>query len=381
MRHTGAVSREAGLAMDKAHQIQSLAHRSLLLVMLASTPMIASAQAPHVTSVTSSRFERWEIGLLPTLRKLSGDVMGDHVWGMGATLATEYRVKGPLGLQAAMTGAFNPQLNFKDQATLNEVSASMSALIRPVDASAWAPYALLGIAWQRFRIVDPPPGFQARSSFVAPHAGVGIRYQLTRWLAWRNEVNTQFRSGRSSFGAISGLSLRFVGRRAEPPPPRPIVVHDTVTLRDTVVVRERFTVTDTLRIRDTVIVRETFNVERVIPGETLILTLKDANFDFAKSALRPEASPPLDSLAKQLVNAAGAVRIKVVGHTDHIGSPAANRKLGLARATAVRDHLTSLGVPAGLIDVRSEGEDSPIATNQTEAGRQLNRRVVIWRVP
>jgi len=374
------MSREAGLAMDKGHQVWSLAHRSLLLVMLASPPMIASAQAPHVTSVTSSRFERWEIGLLPTLRKLSGDVMGDHVWGMGATLAAEYRVKGPLGLQAAMTGAFNPQLNFKDQATLNEVSASLSALVRPVDANAWSPYAVFGVAWQRFRIVDPPPGFQARSSFVAPHAGVGIRYQLNRWLAWRNELNTQFRNGRTSFGAVSGVSLRFIGRAPEPPP-RTIVLRDTVIYRDTVIVREQFTVTDTLRIRDTVVVRETFNVERVIPGETLILTLKDANFDFAKAALRPEASPPLDSLAKQLVNAAGAVRIKVVGHTDHIGSSAANNKLGMARASAVRDHLTSLGVPAGLIEVRSEGEDSPIATNQTEAGRQLNRRVVIWRVP
>jgi outer membrane protein OmpA-like peptidoglycan-associated protein len=249
-----------------------------------------------------------------------------------------------------------------------------------VDANAWSPYAVFGVAWQRFRIVDPPPGFQARSSFVAPHAGVGIRYQLNRWLAWRNELNTQFRNGRTSFGAVSGVSLRFIGRAPEPPP-RTIVLRDTVIYRDTVIVRERFTVTDTLRIRDTVVVRETFSVERVIPGETLILTLKDANFDFAKAALRPEASPPLDSLAKQLVNAAGAVRIKVVGHTDHIGSSAANNKLGMARASAVRDHLTSLGVPAGLIEVRSEGEDSPIATNQTEAGRQLNRRVVIWRVP
>jgi outer membrane protein OmpA-like peptidoglycan-associated protein len=106
-----------------------------------------------------------------------------------------------------------------------------------------------------------------------------------------------------------------------------------------------------------------------------------ANFDFAKWTLRPEASPPLDSLAAQLIAAGGAVRIKVVGHTDHVGSHAANRTLGMARAIAVRDHLSRLGVPANLVDVRTEGEESPIATNETEAGRQLNRRVVIWSVP
>ena len=181
-------------------------------------------------------------------------------------------------------------------------------------------------------------------------------------------------------GAHSGLSFRFVAP-PRPPEPRTIIVHDTVVRHDTVVVRERFTVTDTLRMVDTVIVRELHNVERVMPGEKLILTLKDANFDFARWTLRPEASPPLDSLATQLLAAQGAVRIKVVGHTDHVGSHAANRTLGMARALSVRDHLVAKGVAASLIDVRTEGEESPIATNETEAGRQLNRRVIIWRVP
>jgi outer membrane protein OmpA-like peptidoglycan-associated protein len=345
----------------------------------------AQAQAPTPEAGGSPRLERWEFGVLPTWRKLSGEVMGDHVWGMGATLAAEYRVTGPIGLQAAFTGAFNPQLNFQDQATLNELSASLSAVARPRESGPWTPYAVLGVMMERFRIVEPPAGMQARSAFIAPHLGAGVRYQLNHWLAWRTELNTQIRNGGASLGAHSGVSFRFARRPAEPPPPAPrtIVVVDTVTLRDTVRLVERFTVTvtDTLRLTDTVVVRELHNVERVLPGEKLILTLKDANFDFAKWTLRPEASPPLDSLAAQLIAAGGAVRIKVVGHTDHVGSHAANRTLGMARAIAVRDHLSRLGVPANLVDVRTEGEESPIATNETEAGRQLNRRVVIWSVP
>jgi outer membrane protein OmpA-like peptidoglycan-associated protein len=345
-------------------------------------PVPMAAQAPRPAG-DLSRATRWEFGVLPTLRKLSGDVMGDHVWGMGATLSAEYLLGGPWAVQSAFTGAFNPQLNFRDQATLNEVSASLSAVLRPRLSGPWAPYALLGVSLERFRIVEPPPGIRPTSRFVAPHLGAGMRYQLNHWLAWRTELNTQVRNGGASMGALSGLSFRFVAPPAPvaPPEPRTIVVRDTIVRLDTVRLRERVTVTDTLRIVDTVVVRELHNVERVVPGEKLILTLKDANFDFARWTLRPEASPPLDSLAAQLVAAGGAVRIKVVGHTDHVGSHAANRTLGMARSLSVRDHLIARGVPARLIEVRTEGEESPIATNETEAGRQLNRRVVIWRVP
>jgi OOP family OmpA-OmpF porin len=139
--------------------------------------------------------------------------------------------------------------------------------------------------------------------------------------------------------------------------------------------------TDTLVVHDTVNVDRPREVTRVVRGEDIILTLKDANFDFAHSNLRPEAYPVLDTLAIQLLVRERPLRILVVGHTDDIGSEAANLALGQARAKAVRDYLVWRGVEPGRIETDSNGESRPIASNGTAAGRQLNRRIVISRIP
>jgi len=118
-----------------------------------------------------------------------------------------------------------------------------------------------------------------------------------------------------------------------------------------------------------------------VRGEDIILVLKDANFDFARSNLRPEAFPVLDSLSQQLGGRERPIRIRVTGHTDDIGSDEANSALGLARAQAVRVYLLEHGIAADRIETASEGESRPIANNRTAAGRQLNRRVVISRIP
>lgn len=69
--------------------------------------------------------------------------------------------------------------------------------------------------------------------------------------------------------------------------------------------------------------------------------------------------------------------IEVIGHTDNVGAASYNQDLSQRRAVAVASVLRSSGVPAGRIATYGRGENSPIASNQTEAGRAQNRRVEI----
>ena len=105
-----------------------------------------------------------------------------------------------------------------------------------------------------------------------------------------------------------------------------------------------------------------------------IVTLPGLFFDSGKSALKPGARNTLTKIAEQLrVNE--DTRIAVEGHTDSVGSDATNQTLSEKRAAAVRDYLVSRGVPTSRITTSGLGETSPIATNDTPAGRQQNRRV------
>jgi len=70
-------------------------------------------------------------------------------------------------------------------------------------------------------------------------------------------------------------------------------------------------------------------------------------------------------------------KIRVIGHTDNIGSPIKNKELGLKRAIYVKEYLTQNGIKQNQVTVSSEGPDKPMASNQTKDGRKRNRRVEI----
>ena len=83
----------------------------------------------------------------------------------------------------------------------------------------------------------------------------------------------------------------------------------------------------------------------------------------------------LAELAERLKN--GTETVRIVGHTDNLGNPGANQRLGLRRAKMIRDVLRRRGVPRQQILTESPGQKEPIADNATEEGRQKNRRVEI----
>ncbi|MAE93671.1 MAG: hypothetical protein CL910_03325 [Deltaproteobacteria bacterium] len=104
------------------------------------------------------------------------------------------------------------------------------------------------------------------------------------------------------------------------------------------------------------------------------IVLRGVNFDFDKSAIRPDAAVILDEAIRILADRS-EVRLRVEGHTDWTGTDAYNQGLSERRASSVRDYLVAHGIDAGRLTTAGFGESQPIATNETREGRALNRRV------
>ena len=115
-------------------------------------------------------------------------------------------------------------------------------------------------------------------------------------------------------------------------------------------------------------------VERV--GEGIKVTLKEnmVNFAFDKSDLQPLAKANLDKLAEVLINNPDT-NINIYGYTDSKGTDEYNLSLSDRRAASVKAYLISKGIASTRMNTMGMGEASPIASNDTEAGRAQNRRV------
>lgn len=120
---------------------------------------------------------------------------------------------------------------------------------------------------------------------------------------------------------------------------------------------------------------ETAKVERV--GEGVRLTFDNSLlFDFGSFQLQPQTQESLRNMAKTLKQDEHTLFL-VEGHTDSIGSEAFNQDLSKKRAQSVSNFLINEGVQASRFKVIGQGESNPIASNNTDSGRQQNRRVEI----
>jgi outer membrane protein OmpA-like peptidoglycan-associated protein len=102
---------------------------------------------------------------------------------------------------------------------------------------------------------------------------------------------------------------------------------------------------------------------------------KSLEFATAKDIIKPKSYPSLNDLAKLLVTHKGDWKLKLSGHTDNQGDPDKNMALSEKRANAVKAYLVKKGVPEANIITEWFGQTQPIESNDTEAGRQKNRRV------
>jgi OmpA-OmpF porin, OOP family len=99
-------------------------------------------------------------------------------------------------------------------------------------------------------------------------------------------------------------------------------------------------------------------------------------FDFNKSTLQAASNGALQQVAK-LLTANASLNVEVQGHTDNVGTDAYNQTLSEARAKSVMTWLTQHGVAATRMTAKGYGKTMPIADNNTDEGRQKNRRVEI----
>jgi outer membrane protein OmpA-like peptidoglycan-associated protein len=122
--------------------------------------------------------------------------------------------------------------------------------------------------------------------------------------------------------------------------------------------------------------RQQFNaiLETRETARGLIVNINDVLFDFDKYTLKPGAREKLAKVSGILLAYPG-LKVQLEGHTDSIGTDEYNLKLSEQRADAVRDYLTSQGVPADCLSAVGLGKADPVATNDNDAGRQQNRRV------
>ena len=119
------------------------------------------------------------------------------------------------------------------------------------------------------------------------------------------------------------------------------------------------------------------------PTKTVVITeedrrvvaeaIKNLEFDFGKTTIRSVSLPSLKRVADLLVSK--NFSLKLAGHTDNVGSDAANLRLSKGRAESVKSYLVSQGANPSRVEATGYGETQPISSNKTDAGRQKNRRV------
>lgn len=119
---------------------------------------------------------------------------------------------------------------------------------------------------------------------------------------------------------------------------------------------------------------DTYLLEPIVPKKEWIL--KNMYFATNKTEILPMSEESLKTLY-DFLKENPRVRIKIIGHTDSVGTDQANQKLSEGRATSVKNEMVKRGIKAERIETEGRGESEPIDTNDTEEGRQNNRRVVI----
>ena len=114
---------------------------------------------------------------------------------------------------------------------------------------------------------------------------------------------------------------------------------------------------------------------KLIPIETgAIVRLNNIFFDTGKAELRPESAPELDRMVTTM-NENPKLVIELGGHTDNVGGSELNQKLSQDRADSVREYFVGKGIEPDRVASKGFGENKPMGTNDTDEGRQRNRRV------
>jgi outer membrane protein OmpA-like peptidoglycan-associated protein len=112
-----------------------------------------------------------------------------------------------------------------------------------------------------------------------------------------------------------------------------------------------------------------------VEGSTEIQILKQVQFDTGKASIKPNSFGILDEIVRLLRANPDIGRLSIEGHTDNRGAVDMNEQLSQSRAESVMKYISSHGIAEDRLEAHGFGPSRPIAPNETEAGRQKNRRV------
>lgn len=122
-------------------------------------------------------------------------------------------------------------------------------------------------------------------------------------------------------------------------------------------------------------------IEVTRDGDVIKLNLPDGvTFDFNRADLKPQFYPALDQVAATMAEYNQTI-VEISGHTDSVGSDDYNQRLSEQRAGSVSNYLVGKGLVRERFEVVGMGERYPVASNDSDAGRAMNRRVEIRVVP
>jgi len=237
----------------------------------------------------------------------------------------------------------------------------------------WRPFLLAGLGREKHRSVLDTD-YATSISLGAGLAGqLAKHWSVRAQVMWRQDQDGTSLAPRSHFRDFYyslGLSFDFGGvdeppPAPPPPPPAQPAPPPNPDLDGDGVPNERDKCPNTRP--GAVVDLDGCEVEAVI-------SLDNVHFDFDKATLRPEGFVILDKAAA-LLQQHERVVVEVAGHTDSIGTEAYNQGLSERRATTVKDYLVSKGIKASRMTVKGYGEAQPVASNDTEEGRAMNRRV------
>jgi len=117
----------------------------------------------------------------------------------------------------------------------------------------------------------------------------------------------------------------------------------------------------------------TYTIKYELPK---VFVLQNVHFDTGKNTIRQDSYETLNNLA-ELMKRKKTMVIELAGHTDNVGNAASNQKLSEQRSESVKKYLIQKGVPAQRIIAVGYGQTKPVASNETEQGRQKNRRTEV----
>ncbi len=138
---------------------------------------------------------------------------------------------------------------------------------------------------------------------------------------------------------------------------------------------------ESIIVKDTVYVQDSAKVAEKEWSEKLSDPQRKITFQYKSAEIDKEAAVVLDEIINYLKNNTDYV-LEIEGHTDNIGTEKENLRRSLKRAKAIKDYMLAKGIDADRIKVSGKGESKPLAPNDTEEGRALNRRVefILYRI-